>query len=594
MQELKAPARTLYRWREEDKWDEEIPANTVEEQISRRICYLTEKPDKTELELKELFGLIDKLGELALKLATARQLDRQPAPDQQEEAKERRGKAAKEGWEGRRKKKGPKNDISGISKEQLDQARELLFKGVKPTEAQQYLINGTQPDPPIEGREVWGYLATWYEHRKLRNRFILKSRQIGATYYFSWEALEDAILTGDNQIFISASRDQAEVFKAYIITFAKLLLGIELSGDPIILSNFAELRFLSTNSRTAQSYHGHLYLDEVFWIPKYKQLWKLASAMSSQKKWRRTLFSTPSALSHEAYERWGGEEYNKGRPEKDKKEFDVSHDNLKHGWMGPDKFWRHMVNIEDAAAQGCDLFDIDELKEEYSKDDFDNLFMCKFIDDAKSIFPLWLLMKCCEGVSKDDWDDYDEKKDRPFGNKPVSIGYDPSRKASGDKASKAKLAVPASNKEKWRVLKREDWKGHNFNFQASRIKDDTKSHNVVFIGIDSTGLGVGVYDLVLDFFPEATPIFYSPQVKTSLVMKGLEVMNSGRFQYDAYDKELTRAFLMIRPSTTPGTGQITYISGRTEEDGHAEAAWSVLNALQYEPIGGESETTEVW
>ncbi|MFA0372986.1 terminase family protein, partial [Vibrio sp. 10N.222.54.F6] len=56
--------------------------------------------------------------------------------------------------------------------------------------------------------------ATWHEslfeyqhtmrnnlHQRTRN--ILKSRQIGATYYFSGEALEDAILTGDNQIFLS-------------------------------------------------------------------------------------------------------------------------------------------------------------------------------------------------------------------------------------------------------------------------------------------------------------------------------------------------------------------------------------------------------
>src|SRR5690606_23609858 len=37
-------------------------------------------------------------------------------------------------------------------------------------------------------------------HQRIRN--ILKSRQIGATYYFAGEALEQAILTGDNQIFL--------------------------------------------------------------------------------------------------------------------------------------------------------------------------------------------------------------------------------------------------------------------------------------------------------------------------------------------------------------------------------------------------------
>jgi hypothetical protein len=36
------------------------------------------------------------------------------------------------------------------------------------------------------------------------------------------------------------------------------------------------------------------------------------------------------------------------------------------GSVGPDRVWRHIVNIEDAEAGGCDLFDIDELRDEYA------------------------------------------------------------------------------------------------------------------------------------------------------------------------------------------------------------------------------------
>ena len=41
---------------------------------------------------------------------------------------------------------------------------------------------------------------------------------------------------------------------------------VELKGDPMVLPNGATLYFLGTNARTAQSYHGNLYLDEYFWI----------------------------------------------------------------------------------------------------------------------------------------------------------------------------------------------------------------------------------------------------------------------------------------------------------------------------------------
>ena len=66
------------------------------------------------------------------------------------------------------------------------------------------------------------YQLNWHRaglaHR-IRN--ILKSRQIGATFYFAREALIDALTTGRNQIFLSASKAQAHVFKNYIIDFAR-------------------------------------------------------------------------------------------------------------------------------------------------------------------------------------------------------------------------------------------------------------------------------------------------------------------------------------------------------------------------------------
>lgn len=58
--------------------------------------------------------------------------------------------------------------------------------------------------------------------------------------YFAREALIDALLTGRNQIFLSASKAQAHVFKQYIIDFAKEV-EVELKGDPMVLPNGATL-----------------------------------------------------------------------------------------------------------------------------------------------------------------------------------------------------------------------------------------------------------------------------------------------------------------------------------------------------------------
>src|SRR5690606_6469232 len=80
------------------------------------------------------------------------------------------------------------------------------------------------------------YQLRWWKEKDQRTRMILKSRQIGATYFFAFEALMDAIETGRNQIFLSASKAQAHQFRSYIVSFAKLV-GVSLAGDPMVISS---------------------------------------------------------------------------------------------------------------------------------------------------------------------------------------------------------------------------------------------------------------------------------------------------------------------------------------------------------------------
>lgn len=561
--------RTLYNWRDSEQWESFAAPDTVEHGISRRFNALIDKENKTDAELKELASLGAVLGDLRVNIAKANLLQSQAtafskgnyippeilelAPESAVANTNKNGGTAGNKSKSRRRKKAPKNDISGITQEQFDEFRNSHY---------------------------FEYQLLWHEKKSERTRFILKSRQIGATYYFAYEAFEDACLTGDNQLFLSASRDQAEVFKSYIIAIAKEHFDVELSGQGVItLSNGAEIRFLSTNSRTAQSYHGHLYVDEVFWLPDFVNLWNIASGMTSHKKWRRTLFSTPSAQSHQAYPMWSGEKYNSRFAESKKVEFDISHKALMNGVLGPDKIWRHIVTVEDAERMGCDLFDIEELRLENTKAEFDMKYLCKFIDDAQSVFGLKKLMTCM--VDVDSWSDYHPDAARPFGNRPVALGYDPSR--TRDNATLAILAIPLTPTEKWRVLRHVSFNGQNFQYQANRIKEIYDSHNVKHIGIDVTGIGHGVFELVEQFYSRATPITYSVQSKTQLVVKAIDVIENGRLQYAAGDKVITQSFMMITKTTT-GSGVITYAANRSNTTGHADVAWSVMHALDYEDI----------
>ena len=405
---------------------------------------------------------------------------------------------------------------------------------------------------------MFDYQRGWYgAGATARIRDILKSRQIGATFYFAREALDDAIQTGRNQIFLSASKAQAHQFKSYILQFAREACEVELRGDPIVLWNGAELYFLGTNFRTAQSYHGNLYLDEYFWIPRFLQLRKVASGMASQKRWRQTYFSTPSSITHEAYQFWSGGLFNKGRDKADRVALDLSHAALKDGFKCADGQWRQIVNIMDALSSGCDLFDLDDLKLEYGPEEFQNLFMCQFIDDTQSAFPLTEMQRCFVD-SWEVWDDYKPFALRPLGNRPVWVGYDPSH--TGDSAGLVVVAPPAVMGGKFRVIEKHQLKGGDFEAQAEFISKITERFNVTHIAIDSTGLGQGVFQLVKQFFPAVRGISYSPEVKVAMVMKAQSVVRAGRLEFDAGWTDLAQSFMAIRKAMT-ASGRAIHVRG---------------------------------
>lgn len=551
---LGVPRRTVYFWISQGQWDALLAHEGPEEAAQRRLTILLERDNKTPAELKEidaLVGTLERLHKLqAAKLAAsvgATTDSAGPGPSEGGPLRERKP----------RKGKTIKNDVSRLTKEDFA----ARFH-----------------------KRYYEYQRQWAAQKLIyRNRAYLKSRQIGATWYFAQEALEDAVLTGDNQIFLSATRAQSEVFRAYITALAAEAFDIELKGNPLVLHTAhgpATLYFLSNNSKSAQSYHGHVYIDEFFWITKFRELFKVATGMAAHKKWRRTIFSTPSALTHAAFGLWSGEDFQtrfaKRKPWPEAKA-------LRAGTACPDSWFRQVVTLDDAVAGGCDLFDVEQLKLEYSPDDFEQLFRCRFIDDALSVFPLALLERCM--VDTTEWADVDRTAARPVGNRSVWGGYDPAR--TGDNASASTLLPPDAAGGIIRLLEKERWQGKSYLWQGERIREQSKRFNYSHYGIDTTGPGIGVFEMVRQFIPQASSIVYNPQVKAQLVLKGLEVMEQGRIQFDAGDIDLAHAFMSIKRTTT-NSGQVTYAAGRTDKTGHADEAWSVLHALAAEPLARQT------
>ncbi|MFP0858277.1 terminase large subunit domain-containing protein [Acinetobacter baumannii] len=549
---LKEKDKNVHAWKARDGWDEQAPEGRVAQALEAQLIKLIILEKKTPGDFKEIDLLM-------------RQLERMAKINKYNNG-------------------GNETDLNPNLKNRTAGPRKPTAKNVLTEEQIEKLLEDFD-----EG--LFEYQKVWYRAREQRNRALLKSRQIGATFYFAREALIKAVTTGRNQIFLSASKAQAHGFKTYIKDFVLHSIGVDLQGDPITITlpsnETVQLIFLSTNAKTAQSYHGDLYFDEFFWVHGFATLKKVASAMAAQKQYKKTYFSTPSSKSHEAYKFWTGEAFNKGRSKDKQVEIDTSHDALRNGALCNDQMWRHIVNIYDAERQGCNLFDIDELIAENSADEFANLYMCEFVDDGQSVFPLSIIQPCMV----DSWElwtkDFKPLATRPFGNKPVWVGYDPAE--SGDSAGLVVVAPPEPGYNKFRLLEHHQFKGMDFASQAAFIKKICQKYRVAYIGMDKSGMGTGIAQLVQEFFPNLTTFTYSIDVKTQLVMKGMDVLNKGRFEFDAGATEVAQSLMAIKKTLTASQKQMTFEASRAENIGHADLAFAIFHAFFNEPLSLEND-----
>ncbi|EPC7545030.1 terminase large subunit domain-containing protein [Morganella morganii] len=105
----------------------------------------------------------------------------------------------------------------------------------------------------------------WYQQRFQKYRCLHKGRQIGASGYFSYEALLDACLTGTNKVFIAVEPSDNEVFRCaemdYMLRYAGVTDTAEDSEMIIELSNGAKIYFIPAGARIP-CFQADYYLSE--------------------------------------------------------------------------------------------------------------------------------------------------------------------------------------------------------------------------------------------------------------------------------------------------------------------------------------------
>jgi hypothetical protein len=407
---------------------------------------------------------------------------------------------------------------------------------------------------------------------------IVKSRQIGATWYFARERLLVALETGKNQIFLSASRAQANIFRAYIVQWVQKVCGVMLKGDPIVIQRGegedgapldpVELYFLGTNYRTAQGYHGDVVIDECFWIYGFEELFKVAAAMATHKIYTRTLFSTPSTLAHEAYPMWSGDRFNRRRARRQGADRH-GHEALREGALGPTASgarsspcstrWRRAstssmsrncnANMRSTSSTTCSAACSSTTASRCSP--------------SRSCAAAWSTAGTPGAMSS-------------------PMPRSPTRARSGSamtpmRARTARATMPRwwrsprpSGRAEIPHPRKEAPQGPPVRPAGRRDPRDGRALSVSRIAIDVTGAGKAVEQIVRKWFPLVTAITYSPLTKSQMVLKAKNVITAGRLEFDAGWMDVMSAFMAIRPEITKHG--ITYVAGRA-------GAWAMPTCL---------------
>jgi len=103
-------------------------------------------------------------------------------------------------------------------------------------------------------------------------------------------ALNDAMLTGENQIFLSATTQASEKIQEQIISLAASH-GLTLSGNPFILPNGANLIFLLPDNQVCAGYSGNAYVINCFDKANFAHIRELVASWTLLKKHRAVYLS---------------------------------------------------------------------------------------------------------------------------------------------------------------------------------------------------------------------------------------------------------------------------------------------------------------
>jgi len=371
-------------------------------------------------------------------------------------------------------------------------------------------------------------------------RAVIKSRQIGFSFIAAADALIAAV-AGRNQLFLSASEEQALILMRYVEYWAEkmdIVFAVNKDNEKR-LSNGAIIKAMANNFRTVQGFTGDIWMDEFAWYQNPKKIWLAFVPSIGAVKGRLTLMSTPfeePSLFHQ-----------------------IITDTLKYHM-----FTRFRIDIYRATEDGL-VFDLETMRDLFDADTWASAYECQFVDDEASLFSIALIKACV-----DDTLSYFS----PSSKKTLFAGYDIGRTAH--RSALAALVLQETNI--YDLCTMEIYAKTPFDEQRFTLKNFMNTYPLAQIRLDRTGIGMDLAEtMVKQYKQRAKGVHFTASQKESMVLNLKKIFEDKTIRIPN-DPLLIADIHSIKRKA--GARGFLYDS-KQNEHGHADRFWALALAASH-------------
>ena len=429
----------------------------------------------------------------------------------------------------------------------LERSEEKRIKGVELARSKPVIadIAGHEEAGLIRARALLGEYGNLFAYQREflacqdQFRLVLKSRQIGFSYVAALDALIAAV-AGRNQLFLSASEEQALILMRYVEHWAGKI-GIVFATDKDNekrLANGAIIKAMANNFRTVQGFTGDIWMDEFAWYQNPKKIWHAFVPSIGAVKGRFTILSTPfeeNSLFH-----------------------DLFVDESKY-FM----FTRFRVDIYRAMEDGLE-FDLETMRALFDADTWASAYECQFIDDESALFSI-AIIKSCVDVTLHYY--------TPSHGKVLFSGYD-----IGRSAHRSALAALALYEKRYELAVMDILAKASFDEQRLHLWSFMDSKPLAQLRIDRTGIGMDLAEgMVKKYRQRVMGIHFTATQKESMALNLKKMFEDGIITIPN-DPLLIADIHSIKRKA--GARGFLYDS-KQNEHGHADRFWALALAASY-------------